>query len=108
MRNILSSTPEKREVLDGSEANIFYQNIPSGIKVAPQCELETGLLSRIGPRIYVKVLARVVTTDQRSALSSLGWDSLLKSIIITFLKRLYRTWKESASHFPTSGSVATK
>ena len=76
MRNILSSTPEKREVPDGNEANIFYQNIPSGIKVAPQCELETWLLRRIGSRINIKVLARVVTTDQRSALSSLRWDSL--------------------------------
>ena len=75
MRNILSSTPGKGEVLDGSEANIFYQNIPNRIKVSPQCELETGLLRRIGPRINVKVLARVVATDQRSALPSLGWDS---------------------------------
>ena len=56
--------------------NIFYQNVPVSIKVPPQCELETGLLCRKRPRIKIKVLARIVATDQRSALTSLGWDSL--------------------------------
>ena len=82
MRNILSSTPEMRKLMDGSEVNIFYQNIPTSIEVSPQCELETGLLGRIRPSINVKVLAWVVATDQRSAGTSLGWDSLVKSILI--------------------------
>ena len=56
--------------------NIFYQNVPASIKVPPQCELETSLLSRIRPSIKIKMLARVVATDQRSPLTSLGWDSL--------------------------------
>ena len=81
MRNILSSTPEMREVLDGSQVNISYQNIPTGIKVSAQCELETGLQGRIRPGIDVKVLTRVVATDQRSTGSSLGWDSLQKSFL---------------------------
>ena len=108
MRNILSSTPEMREVLDGSQVNIFYQNIPTGIKVSPQCELETGLQGRIRPGIDVKVLTGVVATDQRSAGSSLGWDSLSKSLrSVSYNEIVSNTWKESASHFPTSGSVAT-
>ena len=78
MRNTLSSTPEIRE--EGKIKliiiNIFYQNVPSRIEASTKCELETGLLCRIGPGINVKVLARVVATDQRSALTSLGWDSL--------------------------------
>ena len=76
MRNILSSTPEKGEVLDGSEVNIFYQNIPSRIEASTKCELETGLLCRIGPGIKIKVLARVVAADQGSAVTCSGWDSL--------------------------------
>ena len=111
MRNILSSTPEMRKLMDGSGVNIFYQNIPTSIEVSPQCELETRLLGRIRPSINVKVLAWVVATDQRSAGTSLGWDSLVKSLIfiISFIGTDYVlfTWKESASHFPTSGSVAT-
>ena len=62
--------------MDGSEVSIFYQDIPTSIKVSPQCELETRLLGRIRPCINVKVLAWVVATDQRSAGTSLGWDSL--------------------------------
>ena len=76
MRNILSSTPEMRKLMDGSEVSIFYQDIPTSIKVSPQCELETRLLGRIRPSINIKVLAWVVATDQRSAGTSLGWDSL--------------------------------
>ena len=81
VRNILSSTPEMRKLMDGSGVNIFYQNIPTSIEVSPQCELETRLLGRIRPSINVKVLTWVVATDQRSAGTSLGWDSLVKSLI---------------------------
>ena len=66
--------------------NIFYQNVPSSIKVPSQCELKTGLLSRIRPSIQIKVLARVIATDQWSALTSLGWDSL----VTLFLSLSYR------------------
>ena len=66
--------------MDGSEVSIFYQDIPTSIKVSPQCELETRLLGRIRPCINVKVLAWVVATYQRSAGTSLRWDSLVKSL----------------------------
>ena len=82
MRNTLSSTPEIREVrkIELIIINIFYQNVPSRIEASTKCELETGLLCRIGPGINVKVLARVVATDQGGAGSSLGGDSLYSNL----------------------------
>ena len=76
MRNILSSTPEIRHELSRIIVNIFYQNVPIRIEVSSQCELETGLLCRIGPGIKIQVLARVVAADQGSAVTCPGWDSL--------------------------------
>ena len=90
--------------------NSLYQNVPISLEVSTKSKLEAGLLSGICPCINVEMLARVVATDQRGVVSSLCCDSLFKSFFVDvnyILKRLYPTWKESVSHFPTLGSVAT-
>ena len=71
---------------------IFYQNVPNSQEVSPQCELETGLLGGIRPSFQVKVLAGVVATDQRRALTTSGWESLVHFI-------------QSLSGLTSSGSV---
>ena len=60
---------------------IFYQNVPNSQEVSPQCELETGLLGGIRPSFQVKVLAGVVATDQRRALTTSGWESLVHFVV---------------------------
>ena len=58
--------------------NSLYQNVPISLEVSTQSELEAGLIGGICPSIKVEMLTWVVATDQRSVVSGLGCDSLLK------------------------------